>query len=162
MTSGSGRSAPAARGLIVVSIMLATIMQALDTTIANVALPNMQGSMSATQDQISWVLTSYIVAAAIMTPPTGYLAARFGRKRLFAVAVTGFTIASMLCGAATSLPQMVVFRLLQGVFGAGLVPLSQAVLLDTYPPEKHGSAMAMWGVGVMIGPILGGRPSADC
>ncbi|HEY9567460.1 MAG TPA: DHA2 family efflux MFS transporter permease subunit [Thalassobaculum sp.] len=146
---------PPNRGLIVVSIMLATIMQALDMTIANVALPHMQGSMAATQEQISWVLTSYIVAAAIMTPPTGMLAARFGRKRVFAVAVTGFTITSMLCGAAASLEQMVAFRLLQGAFGAGLVPLSQAVLLDSYPPEKHGSAMAMWGVGVMIGPILG-------
>ncbi len=143
------------RGLTTVSIMLATIMQALDTTIANVALPHMQGSMSATQDQISWVLTSYIVAAAIMTPPTGYLAARFGRKRLFIASVAGFTIASMLCGAATSLPEMVLFRLLQGAFGAGLVPLSQAVLLDTYPREQHGSAMAMWGMGVMLGPILG-------
>lgn len=143
------------RGLIVASIMLATIMQALDTTIANVALPHMQGSMSATQDQVSWVLTSYIVAAAIMTPPTGYLAAKFGRKRLFAVAITGFTIASMACGAAGSLPEMVICRLVQGAFGAGLIPLSQAVLLDTYPPEKHGSAMAMWGVGVMVGPILG-------
>ncbi len=143
------------RGLITVSVMLATIMQALDTTIANVALPNMQGSMSATQDQISWVLTSYIVAAAIMTPLTGYLALRYGRKRLFLGAVAGFTVASMLCGAAQSLPQMVLFRLLQGVFGASLVPLSQAVLLDTYPREQHGSAMAMWGVGVMVGPILG-------
>jgi len=153
MTSTEGK--PAHLGLITASIMLATIMQALDTTIANVALPHMQGSLSATQDQISWVLTSYIVAAAIMTPPTGFLAARFGRKRLFATMVTGFTIASMLCGAATSLEQIVVFRLLQGIFGAGLVPLSQAVLLDSYPREKHGSAMALWGVGVMVGPILG-------
>src|SRR3546814_9616171 len=111
--------------------------------------------MAATQDQISWVLTSYIVAAAIMTPPTGVLAARLGRKRLFAIMVTGFTIASMLCGAATSLAEIVLYRLLQGAFGAGLVPLSQAVLLDTYPREKHGSAMALWGVGVMVGPILG-------
>lgn len=142
-------------GLITVSVMLATIMQALDTTIANVALPYMQGGLAATQEQVSWVLTSYIVAAAIMTPPTGILAARFGRKRVFAVAVAGFTLASMLCGAAASLEQMVLFRLLQGVFGASLVPLSQAVLLDTYPKEKHGSAMAMWGVGVMLGPILG-------
>ena len=143
------------RVLSTVPIMLATIMQALDTTIANVALPHMQGSMSATQDQISWVLTSYIVAAAIMTPPTGYLAARFGRKRLFLVSVAGFTITSMMCGAATSLPELVAFRLLQGAFGAGLVPLSQAVLLDTFPKEQHGSAMAMWGMGVMLGPILG-------
>jgi len=143
------------RGLIVVSVMLATIMHALDMTIANVALPSMQGTMSATQDQISWVLTSYIVAAAIMTPPTGVLAARLGRKRVFVGAVVGFTVTSMLCGAATSLEQMVAFRLLQGAFGAGLVPLSQAVLLDLYPPEKRGAAMAMWGVGVMVGPILG-------
>lgn len=155
MKEAGAASRPFERGLITVSIMLATIMQALDTTIANVALPHMQGSMSATQDQISWVLTSYIVAAAIMTPPTGVLAARLGRKRLFAVMVVGFTIASMLCGAATSLVEIVLYRLLQGAFGAGLVPLSQAVLLDTYPREKHGSAMAMWGVGVMVGPILG-------
>lgn len=143
------------RGLITVSIMLATVMQSLDTTIANVALPHMQGALSATLDQVGWVLTSYIIAAAIMTPPTGFLASRFGRKRVFVAAVTGFTLASMLCGAATSLNEMVVFRLLQGAFGAGLVPLSQAVLLDTYPRERHASAMAMWGVGVMVGPILG-------
>ncbi len=157
MTGPAAEAAGAAprRGLITLSIMLATIMQALDTTIANVALPNMQGGLSATQEQIAWVLTSYIVAAAIMTPPTGFLAARFGRKRLFLVAVAGFTLASMLCGAAASLEQLVLFRLLQGAFGAGLVPLSQAVLLDTYPREQHGSAMALWGVGVMVGPILG-------
>ncbi|HWA41899.1 MAG TPA: DHA2 family efflux MFS transporter permease subunit [Hypericibacter adhaerens] len=142
-------------GFITVCVMLATIMQALDTTIANVALPHMQGSLSATQDQISWVLTSYIVAAAIMTPPTGVLAAKLGRKRLFIWAVVGFTVTSMLCGIATSLEEMVLFRLLQGVFGAALVPLSQSVLLDTYPREKHGQAMALWGVGVMVGPILG-------
>jgi DHA2 family multidrug resistance protein len=141
--------------LITCSIMLATIMQALDTTIANVALPHMQGSLSATQDQVAWVLTSYIVAAAIMTPPTGFLSAKLGRKRLFVWSVVGFTIASMLCGIAATLEQMVLFRLLQGVFGAALVPLSQSVLLDTYPREKHGAAMAMWGVGVMVGPILG-------
>lgn len=155
MTEGAAESTPLERGLITVSIMLATIMQALDMTIANVALPHMQGTMSATQDQISWVLTSYIVAAAIMTPPTGFLASRLGRKRLFVIMVIGFTIMSMLCGTATTLNEIVIFRLLQGAFGAGLVPLSQAVLLDTYPTEKHGSAMAMWGMGVMVGPILG-------
>jgi DHA2 family multidrug resistance protein len=143
------------RAAITVCVMLATIMQALDTTIANVALPYMQGSLSATQDQINWVLTSYIVAAAIMTPPTGWLAARFGRKSYFLACVAGFTVASVLCGIAASLEQMVLFRLLQGVFGAALVPLSQSVLLDIYPREKHGSAMAIWGVGVMVGPILG-------
>lgn len=143
------------QGLITLSLMLATIMQGVDTTIANVALPHMQGSMSATQDQISWVLTSYIVAAAIFMPLTGFLSARLGRKRVFVWSVIGFTLASMLCGMAQSLGQIVLFRLLQGIFGASLVPLSQAVLLDTYPREKHGSAMAMWGVGVMVGPILG-------
>ena len=143
------------RGFVTLSVMLATIMQALDTTIANVALPHMQGTMGATQDQIAWVLTSYIVAAAIVMPLTGFLAARLGRKRLFMWAVAGFTVASMLCGAAQNLSQIVVFRLLQGVFGASLVPLSQSVLLDAYPREQHGSAMALWGVGVMVGPILG-------
>jgi DHA2 family multidrug resistance protein len=143
------------RGMVTVSVMLATIMQAVDTTIANVALPHMQGAMGATQDQIAWVLTSYIVAAAIFMPLTGFLSARYGRKRIFMWSVVGFTIASMLCGAAQSLTQLVVFRLLQGVFGASLVPLSQSVLLDTYPLEQHGQAMAMWGVGVMVGPILG-------
>ena len=143
------------RGILTVCVMLATIMQALDTTIANVATPYMQGSLSATQDQVNWVLTSYIVASAIMMPVTGYLSGRFGRKRLFLVAVAGFTAASVLCGAAQTLEQMVLFRLLQGVFGAPLVPMSQSVLLDSYPREKHGSAMALWGVGVMVGPILG-------
>ncbi len=141
--------------LITGSIMMATIMQALDTTIANVALPHMQGSLNATQEQASWVLTSYIVACAIMTAPTGILAARIGRKRLFLISVAGFTFTSVLCGVAQNLPEMVLFRLLQGVFGAGLVPLSQAVLLDTYPREMHGRAMSMWGMGVMLGPILG-------
>lgn len=140
---------------VTICVMLATIMQAIDTTIANVALPYMQGSLSATMDQANWILTSYIVAAAIMTPPTGWLAGRFGRKRLFIFQVTGFTIASVLCGIAQSLGQIVLFRLLQGMCGAALVPLSQAVLLDTWPREKHGSAMALWGVGVMVGPILG-------
>ena len=143
------------KGFITVAIMLATIMQALDTTIANVALPHMQGELSATQDQISWVLTSYIIAAAIMTAPTGIMAAKLGRKKLFLGCVIGFTIASMLCGLAESLPQIVIFRLLQGVFGAGLVPLSQAFLLDINPVHRHGQAMALWGVGVMLGPILG-------
>lgn len=155
--SSSPDSPPAAprRGLITVCVMLATIMQALDMTIANVALPYMQGSLSATLDQINWVLTSYIVAAAIMTPATGFMSARFGRKRFLLFSVAGFTLASLLCGIAASLEQMVVFRLLQGVFGAPLVPLSQAVLLDYYPRSEHGRAMAIWGVGVMVGPILG-------
>lgn len=143
------------RMLVTVCAMLATLMQALDSTIANVALPYMQGSLSATSDQITWVLTSYIVAAAIMTAPVGWLSARFGRKAVFVVSLVGFTVASMLCGVAQSLTQMVVFRLLQGVFGAALVPLSQATMLDLYPAEQRGQAMAVWGMGVMLGPILG-------
>ena len=143
------------RAAITVCVILATLMQALDTTIANVALPYMQGSVSATQDQITWVLTSYIVAAAIMTPPTGFLAGRFGLKRLFLVSVAGFTVASMLCGMAQSLVQIVLFRILQGAFGAALVPLSQTVLLNINPQERQGSAMALWGVAVMAGPVLG-------
>src|SRR5271168_5215526 len=143
------------RLIITLCTVGATLMQALDQTIANVALPYMQGSLSATFDQITWVLTSYIVAAAIMTAPVGWLAARFGRKNLFVLCLVGFTAVSMLCGVAQTLPQMVAFRLLQGMFGAALVPLSQAVMLDIYPPEQRGSAMAIWGVGVMVGPILG-------
>jgi len=143
------------RGKITALVMLATVMQVLDTTIANVAIPYMQGSLNATLSQVNWVLTSYIVAAAIMTPPTGWLAARFGRKRLFLLSVLGFTVTSVLCGLASSLEEMVVFRVLQGMFGAPLVPLSQAVMLDSYPKEKVGQAMAIWGIGVMVGPIMG-------
>ena len=141
--------------MITISIMLATIIQALDGTIANVALPHMQGSLSASQDQITWVLTSFIVAAAIATPLTGWMCDRFGLKKVFLSSIAGFTVASVLCGLSGSLGQIVGARLLQGVFGAALVPLSQAVLLDINPREKHGSAMAIWGMGVMIGPILG-------
>jgi MFS transporter, DHA2 family, multidrug resistance protein len=143
------------RAAITVCVILATIMQALDTTIANIALPYIQGSVSASQDQINWVLTAYIVAAAIMIPTTGFLAGRFGRKRLFLVAVAGFTVASVLCGMAQSLVQIVLFRVLQGIFGAALVPLSQSVLLDIYPKERQGFAMALWGIAVMVGPVLG-------
>jgi MFS transporter, DHA2 family, multidrug resistance protein len=135
--------------------MTATIMQALDTTIANVALPYMQGSLSASQDQINWVLTSYIVAAAIMTAPVGWIANRFGRKRIFVVCSAGFTIASVMCGLAQDINQMVLFRLLQGVFGAALVPLSQAVMLDSYALHERAKAMSIWGMGVMLGPIMG-------
>jgi DHA2 family multidrug resistance protein len=143
------------RALITVCLMIATLMQALDSTIANVALPYMQGSLSASYDEITWVLTSYVVMAAIMTAPVGWLAMRFGRKNLFIACLVGFTVTSMLCGIAGSLPQMVVYRLLQGAFGAALVPLSQSTLLDIYPPEQRGMAMSIWGMGVMVGPILG-------
>ena len=141
--------------MITISIMAATLMQTLDSTIANVALPHMQGALAASQDEIIWVLTSYIVAAAIATPLTGWLSNRFGIKQLLAVAITGFTIASALCGLSDTLVEIIGARLLQGVFGACLVPLSQSILLDINPREKQGQAMAVWGMGVMVGPILG-------
>ena len=143
------------RVLITVSVMLASVIQTLDNTIANVALPRIQGSLSATQDQMAWVLTSYIVAAAIMTPLSGWLAGQIGRKRVFLVSVAGFTLASMLCGLAQSLSQIVVARLLQGLCGAALVPLSQAVLLDINPPARHARAMSVWVMGVTLGPLIG-------
>jgi MFS transporter, DHA2 family, multidrug resistance protein len=143
------------RAMLTICAMTATIMQALDTTVANVALPYMQGSLSASLDQVNWILTSYIVASAILTAPVGWLAGRFGRKALFIVCTAGFTFASLLCGLAQSIEQMVTFRLLQGMFGAGLIPLSQAVMLDSYSLEERGQAMAIWGMGIMLGPIMG-------
>jgi DHA2 family multidrug resistance protein len=143
------------KGLLTAAIMLATIMQVLDTTIANVALPHMRSSLNASQDEINWVLTSYIVAAAIATPLTGWLADRMGRKVLLLSAVIGFTTASLLCGMAQTLPQMVLFRVIQGICGAVLVPLAQSILLDINPREKFGQAMAIFGAGIMVGPIIG-------
>jgi len=155
MIRANGRGDAANRIPITVSIMLATIMTSLDTTIANVALPHIQGSVSASAEQITWVLTSYMVAAAILTPLTGFLSDRLGRKRLFIITIAGFTITSALCGLATGLIEIVLFRFLQGAFGASLIPLSQAVLLDINPPERHGQAMAMWGAGAVLGPVMG-------
>ena len=143
------------RGPLTFAIMLANIMQGLDTTIANVALPHIRGSLSASQDQIAWVLTSYIVCAAIMMPLTGWLAGRFGIKIVFVLSVAGFTVASALCGSATNLTELVLYRGLQGICGAGLVPLSQAVLLQINPVERHGQAMAVFGIGTILGPICG-------
>ena len=143
------------RGLITASAMLAMLMQTLDSTIANVALPYMQGSMSASADEVTWVLTSYVIAAAIMTAPVGWMARRFGRKKLFIGAVAGFTVASMLCGAAQTLDQLVAFRLLQGMCGAAIAPLSQATMLDIYPFSKRAQAMALFSMGVTMGPIMG-------
>jgi DHA2 family multidrug resistance protein len=151
----AGLSPTARRALVTVCTMTATIMQALDTTVANVALPYMQGSLSASLDQINWVLTSYIVAAAIMTAPMAWMADRFGRKRVFVVCASGFTFASLLCALSQDIAAIVMARLMQGAFGAALVPLSQSVMLDSYPPEQRGSAMGIWGMGVMLGPILG-------
>ncbi len=155
MADGAGIPQAINRPAITACVIQAVVMQALDTTIANVALPYVQGSVSASADQINWVLTSYIVAAAIMTPPSGFLANRFGRKRVLMVAVAGFVAASVLCGIAQSLLEIVAFRLLQGFFGAALVPIGQSILLDIYTPEERGSAMALFGVSVMVGPVLG-------
>jgi MFS transporter, DHA2 family, multidrug resistance protein len=143
------------RGIVTAAVMLATIMQTLDSTIANVALPHMQGSFSVAQDEVTWVLTSYIVAAAIGTPLTGWLATNFGTKRLLLGSMAGFTVASVLCGLAGSIYQIVAFRFVQGICGAALVPLAQTILLNIYPREKAGGAMAIWGAGVMLGPIIG-------
>ncbi|HSX19968.1 MAG TPA: DHA2 family efflux MFS transporter permease subunit, partial [Gammaproteobacteria bacterium] len=141
--------------IITFVVMSATIMQVLDTTIVNVALPDMQGALNASPDEIAWVLTSYIVASAIFMPLTGYISDKIGRKKYLLGSMIGFTIASMFCGLSQNLSELVAFRLLQGVFGASLVPLSQAILAHTYPPEERGRAMAIWGMGVMLGPVLG-------
>jgi DHA2 family multidrug resistance protein len=146
---------PGARNILTLCLMLATLMQVLDSTIANVALPYMQGSLSASYDQITWVLTSYIATMAVCVAPVGWLAARFGRRPLLIACILGFTVTSMLCGVAASLTQMVVYRALQGMFGAALVPLSQSTMLDIFTLKQRGSAMALWGMGVMVGPILG-------
>ena len=143
------------RALILLSVVLATTLYATTLTIANVALPQMQGDLSASIDQIAWVLTFNIVATAIATPPTGWLAGRFGRRRLLLAAIFGFTVSTVLCGLASSLPELILWRSAQGLFGAPLVPLSQAITLDTFPKEQHGTATALWGMGVMLGPILG-------
>jgi DHA2 family multidrug resistance protein len=143
------------RLMITLAVMSATLIQVLDTTIVNVALPHMAGELGASTDQISWVLTSYLVSSAIVMPLTGYFADTLGRKRFLLVSIAGFVAASALCGIAQSLFQIVAFRLLQGVFGAALVPLSQAIMTDAYPVEERGKAMAIWGLGVMVGPVLG-------
>ena len=143
------------KGLLMAAIMLAMVMQVLDTTIANVALPHMRAALSASQEEVSWVLTSYIVAAAIGTPLSGWLADRLGRRNLLLIGVAGFTTASILCGMASSLPEMVLFRIAQGLFGATLAPLAQAIMLDVTPREKMGQSMAIFGLGVMVAPIVG-------
>ncbi len=141
--------------IAVICVMLGTFMQMLDSTIANVALPYMQGSLQASREQITWVLTSYIVASAVATAPVGWLSARFGRKNYILISLAGFTVTSMICGLAQNLDQMVIFRLLQGVFGAALSPLSQAIIMDKYPIQRRGPMMAVWGIVVMMGPIMG-------
>ena len=150
--------APAAganRLFITFAVMSATLIQVLDTTIVNVALPHMQGELGATSDQISWVLTSYLISSAICMPLTGYFSDVLGRKRFLLISICGFVVASALCGISRTLAEIVICRLLQGVFGAALVPLSQAIMADAYPPNERGKAMALWGLGVMVGPVLG-------
>ena len=146
---------PARRLLITIVVMAATMIVVLDTTIANVALPRMQASLSANPESIAWVLTSYILATAIAMPTTGFLSDRLGRRTLFTGAIVGFTVSSMLCGIAATLPAMVAFRFMQGVFGAFLAPMSQAIMYDINPPERHAQAMTIWGMVIMVGPVMG-------
>lgn len=155
MSNISSSLSSSERWVITVAIMAATLMQVLDTTIVNVALPHMQGALSSSPDETTWTLTSYLVASAIFMPLTGYFTDTFGRKNYLLISIIGFTVSSALCGAAMSIGQMVLYRLLQGIFGAGLVPLSQAILADIFPDNERGKAMAIWGMGVMVGPILG-------
>jgi MFS transporter, DHA2 family, multidrug resistance protein len=141
--------------LIAAAVMLGTMLEMLDTSIINVSLPHMQGSFSASVDEITWVLTSYLLANGIMIPMTGWISSRFGRKRYFMTSVVLFVIASAMCGAARSLDQMVLFRLLQGLAGAAMVPSSQAIMMETFPPQEQAMAMATWGLGIMVAPIIG-------
>jgi len=153
--SDTASESTASKVLTASAVLLAVLMVILDMTVVNVALPHMMGALGATPDQITWVLTSYIVAEAIVIPTSGFLAARFGRKRVIFVSVAGFVVASMLCGQAQTLAQMVIFRLLQGAFGASVVPLSQAIMVDTFEARNRGKAMAIWGIGILLGPIMG-------
>src|SRR5690242_3989733 len=141
--------------IIAIAVMLSTFMEVLDTTVVNVSLPHIAGSMSASVDEATWTLTSYLVANAIILPMTGWLSNYFGRKRMLMTSVTGFTIASFLCGLAPNLPLLVIFRVIQGACGGGLQPISQAVLLESFKPEDRGKAMGFWGLGIVVAPLLG-------
>src|SRR6201987_1881280 len=141
--------------IVAVAVMFATFMEVLDTTVVNVSLPHIAGSLSASVDEAAWALTSYLVANAIILPMTGWIANYFGRKRTLLAAVFGFTAASFLCGLATSLPMLIFFRIIQGATGGALQPLSQAVMLEAFPPKDRGKAMGFWGLGIVVAPILG-------
>src|SRR5271168_4759017 len=154
-TLATPQRADSHKWLVALAVMLGATLEVLDTSIVNVALPHMQGSFSASVDEITWVLTSYLVANGIMIPLTGWISSRFGRKRYFMASVIVFVFASGLCGAAQTLDQMVIFRLIQGAAGAAMIPSSQAILMETFPPAEQGLAMAMWGVGLMAAPVLG-------
>src|SRR5438270_2567455 len=146
--------------LVAIAVMSSTFMEVLDTTVVNVSLPHIAGNLSATVDESTWVLTSYLVANAIILPMTGWLANYFGRKRILMISIAGFTVASVLCGLAPSLPFLIIFRVVQGATGGGLQPLSQAIMLEAFPPQDRGKAMGFWGLGIvvapMLGPVLGG------
>ncbi len=141
--------------IVTISVMLATFMEVLDTTVVNVSIPHISGNLSATYEEGTWVVTSYLVANAIVLPMSGWLASYFGRRRMLLFCVAGFSLASLLCGTATSLPQLIVFRVFQGLAGGGLQPLAQAILFETFPKEKHGQAMAAYGLGIIVAPIIG-------
>ena len=143
------------RNLVAIAVLSSAVMEVLDTSVVNVSLPHIAGSLSATTDEATWVLTSYLVANAIILPMSGWLAIYFGRKRMLLTVVTGFTVSSLLCGLAPTLPMLILFRVMQGVTGGGLQPLSQAVLLGEFPPQERGKAMALFGLGIMTAPILG-------
>jgi DHA2 family multidrug resistance protein len=141
--------------IVAIAVMFPTFMEVLDTTVVNVSLPHIAGSLAATVDEATWALTTYLVANAIILPMTGWLANYFGRKRLLMLAVTGFTTASFLCGLSLNLPSLLSFRVLQGACGGALQPISQAIMLEAFPPEDRGKAMGFWGVGIVVAPILG-------
>jgi len=153
--ASAAHATPSHKWLVALAVMLGTTLEVLDTSIVNVALPHMQGAFSAGVDEIAWVLTSYLVANGIMIPMTAWISSRFGRKRYFLTSVFAFVAASALCGAAQSLSQMIGFRLIQGAAGAAMISSSQAILMETFPPDEQQMAMALWGVGLMVAPILG-------
>ncbi len=141
--------------IIAVAVMLGTFMEVLDTTVVNVSLPHIAGNLSASVDEATWVLTSYLVSNAIVLPMTGWLSNQFGRKRILMTSIAGFTLSSVACGMSPSLPLLIVFRVIQGATGGGLQPLSQAIMLEAFPPEQRGKAMAFWGLGIVVAPMLG-------
>jgi DHA2 family multidrug resistance protein len=152
--AGGAAGATANRALVTIAVMMATTVVLTDQTIAAIALPHMQGGLSSNQDQIAWVMTTYFMAQAVTTACTGWIAGRIGRKRTFLIALVGFSVCSILSGSATSLPEILIYRALQGMFSAPVIPISQAMMLDNYPRERHGTALAIWGVGVMFAPVI--------
>ena len=141
--------------IIAVSVMLATFMVVLDSSVANVALPHIAGNLSASTDESTWVLTSYLVSNAIMLPATAWIARRMGRKRLLMISILVFSASSLLCGMAISLPMLIAARVLQGIGGGGMQPLAQSILLESFPPERQGVAMAVYGIGIVVAPVIG-------